>query len=128
MFQIDADLSSLDTGVWEEFKGSKFLIAHISNSNFQRALTRYQQPYRRKIADGTIDPEKNKEILAKALSEAILLDWTDVIDKSGQPVKYTKALAFSAIMRDPEFRDFVSEFAMAMSNFRSSEIDDLGKS
>jgi len=128
MFQIDADLSSLESGVWEEYQGSKFLIAHISNSKFQRALSRYQLPHRRKIADGTLDPEKNKEIVARAMSEGVLLGWENVVDSNKQEVKYTPQLAYSALMRDPEFRDFVSEFAMAMSNFKSTEVDEVGKS
>lgn len=128
MFQIDADLSALDAGVWEEYQGSKFLIAHISNSKFQRALARYQLPHRRKIADGTIDPDKNKEIVARAMSEGVLLGWSNVIDAVKQEVKYTPQLAYAALMRDPEFRDFVSEFAMAMSNFKSTEVEEVGKS
>jgi len=127
MFQIDADLSSLESGVWEEYQDSKFLIAHISNVKFQRALARYQQPHRRKITEGTLDPEKNKEIVARAMSEAVLLDWKNVVDASKQEVKYTPQLAYQALMRDPEFRDFVSEFAMAMSNFKSAEVDEMGK-
>lgn len=127
MFQIDADLSSLESGVWEEYQGSRFLIAHISNSKFQRALAKYQLPHRRKIAEGTLDPEKNKEIVARAMAEGVLLGWDNVIDAKKQQVQYTPALAFQALMRDPEFRDFVSEYAMAMTNFKSAEVDEVGK-
>lgn len=128
MFQIDADLSSLESGVWEEYQGSRFLIAHISNSRFQRALAKYQLPHRRKIAEGTLDPEKNKEIVARAMSEGVLLGWEHVVDAQKQEVKYTPQLAYQVLMRDPEFRDFVSEYAMAMTNFKSAEVDEVGKS
>lgn len=127
MFQIDADLSSLETGVWEEYQGSKFLIAHISNSKFQRALAKYQLPHRRKIAEGTLDPEKNKEIVARAMADGVLLGWERVIDAKKQEVKYTPKLAYEALMRDPEFRDFVSEYAMAMTNFKSTEVEEVGE-
>jgi len=127
MFQIDADLSSLESGVWEEYQGSKFLIAHISNSRFQRALAKYQLPHRRKIAEGTLDPEKNKEIVARAMADGVLLGWENVVDAKKQQVQYTSALAYQALMRDPEFRDFVSEYAMAMTNFKSAEVDEVGK-
>lgn len=128
MFQIDADLSSLESGVWEEYQGSRFLIAHISNSRFQRALAKYQLPHRRKIAEGTLDPEKNKEIVARAMSEGVLLGWEHVVDAQKQEVKYTPQLAYQVLMRDPEFRDFVSEYAMAMTNFKAAEVDEVGKS
>lgn len=127
MFQIDADLSSLESGVWEEYQGSRFLIAHISNSRFQRALAKYQLPHRRKIAEGTLDPEKNKEIVARAMSEGVLLGWEHVVDAQKQEVKYTPQLAYQVLMRDPEFRDFVSEYAMAMTNFKAAEVDEVGK-
>lgn len=127
MFQIDADLSSLESGVWEEYQGSKFLIAHISNSRFQRALAKYQLPHRRKIAEGTLDPEKNKEIVARAMAEGVLLGWDHVIDAQKQEVKYTPQLAYQVLMRDPEFRDFISEYAMAMTNFKAAEVDEMGK-
>lgn len=126
MFNIDADLSKLDAGVWTDFQGSRFLIAHTSSTKFQRALARHQLPFRRKINEGTLDPEKNKEIVAKAMSEAILLDWENVANKEG-PVKYTPALAYAALMRDAEFRDFVSEFAMTMTNFKAAEVEALGE-
>lgn len=127
MFNIDADLSNLETGVWAEYRGSKFLIAHTSSPKFQRALARHQLPFRRKLNEGTLDPEKNKEIVAKAMSEAILLGWEDVQNKDKQTVPHTIAAGYTALMRDPEFRDFVTEFAMAISNYRAAEVEELGE-
>mgnify|MGYP001767367052 CR=1 FL=1 len=127
MFNIDADLSNLEKGVWAEYRGSNFLIAHTSSPKFQRSLARHQLPVRRKLNEGTLDPEKNKEIVARAMSESILLDWKDVVDGDKKAVPYTPELAFKALMRDPEFRDFVTEFAMAISNFRDAEVSEMGE-
>ncbi len=125
-FVYDADLTAIDAGVWLEFSGSKFLIAHMTNLKFQRALARLQQPHRKKIENGTLDPGVNKQIVCKALSEAIVLGWKDVIAKSGQPVEYSPEAAFTALMKNGEFRDFVSDSAMNLTNFREEEVEELG--
>lgn len=127
MFNLDADVSKFDEGIWEEFGGSSFLIAHISNTRFQRALAKYQLPHRRKIQEGTLDPEKNKEIVAKAMSEAILLNWKNVCQGDKKVVDYTPDLGFKALMKDAEFRDFVTEVAMSTAKFKSEEVEELGK-
>lgn len=129
MFKFDADTPAVDSGVWTKFNGSEFLIAHISNMRFQRALARLQQPHRRKIESGTLDPQVNKEILCKAMAEGVLLDWRNVGSQaSDEPVQYTPQAGYTALLRSTEFRDFVSDFAMQLANFREAEIEELGNS
>lgn len=127
MFNIDADLNNVDSGVWANFEGSKFLVAHISNMKFQRAISRLQQPHRRKIESGQLDPKTNRDIVCEALSEAVLLDWQEVINKDKEPIPYTSKTAFVALSKNPEFRDFISEFATNLSNYRSEEVEALGE-
>jgi predicted amino acid racemase len=128
MFKFDADLSTCETGVWVNFEGSSFLVAHISNMRFQRALARLQQPHRKKIEAGSLDPQVHREVICKAMAEAILLDWKDVGSiRGGDVVKYSSANALAALMGNTEFRDFISEFATNLSNYRSEEVEDLGK-
>lgn len=126
MFQFDADNSLADEGVWKEFKGSEFLIAHISNMKFQRALSRGQQPYRKKLENGTLDPKINKEVICKAMAEGVLLDWRKVVDKNKAETPYTVAAGIVALSKDTEFREFISEFSMELMNFRKEELEDVG--
>lgn len=125
-FTYDEETPTLDTGVWKEFEGSKFLIAHISNMKFQRALARLQQPHKRKIEQGTIDPQVNKQIVAKAMAEGLLLDWKDVKNKEGAQTPYSTKAAEVALMKKPEFRDFVSDVSMNLEQFREEEIESVG--
>jgi len=127
MFHFDADLQSIDNGVWAEWSGSKFLVAHISNMKFQKLLARFQQPHRKKLEAGTLDPQVNRDILCKAMAEGILLDWANVTSVSGSTTSFSSQNAFHALQRDPEFRDFVAEFAAQMANFRAEEVEDMGK-
>jgi len=127
MFTVDADLSQLESGVWGEFSGSEFLIAHISNKKFQRCLARLQQPHKKKLEQGTLDPIVNRDILAKAMAEGLVLDWRRVVNSTKQDVPYTKEAVESALKADPEFRDWVSEYALNLANFRKEVIDEMGE-
>lgn len=126
MFQFDADLNSVNTGVWGEFGNARFKIAHISNLKFQRALARLQQPHRRKIEAGSLDPKVNKDILAEAMAEGILLDWDQVVDSKKVATPYSKEAGKVALLKNVEFRDWVSDFAMNLQNFREEEMEELG--
>jgi len=127
MFKFDADTSLTDDGVWVEYQGSKFLVAHMSNMRFQRALARHQQPHRRKIEQGSLDPEVGKTLVCRAMSEGLLLNWQGVgSTKTGEEVPYTPDAGFTALFRNPEFRDFISDFAMNLSNFRKEAVEELG--
>ena len=125
--EFDADLSKIDDGVWKEYDNSTFLVAHISNRKFQRALAREQQPHKRKLQDGTIDPEINKSIVCKAMAEGVLLNWKGVVTRRGEEVPYSKENALSLLQRDPGFRDWVTDVATSMMNFRDEEVKELGE-
>jgi hypothetical protein len=124
---FDEDLSSVDDGVWKEYEDSKFLIAHISNMKFQRALSRLQQPHRRKLQEGTLDPKVNQAIVCEAMAEGVLRNWGGVKTSKGDDVLYSKANALALLTRDPEFRDWVTEVSTHMANFREEEVEALGE-
>jgi len=123
MFNADEENTAVTDGVWREFKGSEFLIAHLSSVPFQRALARHQQPHSKKLAEGKLDPEINRRVVAKAMSEGLLLDWRKV---QGDPV-YTPELGYKALMKQPDFRDFVSSVAADLTNFLKEETEELGE-
>jgi hypothetical protein len=128
MFNIDEGLPLTESGAWGEFEGSQFLIAHLTSIRFQRTLAQLQQPHRRKIDAGTMDPQLSKDIVCKAMAKGLLLDWKDVVDKSGEDVPFSNEAALKALTINPEFREFVSEFAQNLENFRQAELEEVGKS
>ncbi len=127
MFQFDADNSLTSKGVWQEFNGSEFLIAHISNLKFQRALSRAQQPHAKKLQNGSLDPKVNQDMICGAMSEGLLLDWRKVVNKAKEAVEYKPEFGKQALIGDVEFREFVSDFAMNLDNFRKEEIEEVGE-
>lgn len=126
MFQYNADNPLVDEGVWREFAGSEFRISHISNDAFQKALAKYQQPHRKKLENRTLDPATNKQILCKAMADALLLDWRNVVDVNRQETKYTPKAGYEALVKNPAFRDFVTDVATELNNFVEEELEDVG--
>lgn len=124
----DSPNQKLEVGVWAEYKGGQFLIAHAGNDKFQRVLARLQRPHRRKIQRDELDPVEQKRITLAAIAEAILLDWKDVTDADGNEIKYSVKIAVRALTNDPDFRDFVMEFSAEMENFREEELEEEGNS
>jgi hypothetical protein len=129
MFNIDSNtVNAENDGVWVTYKGSKFLIASSGSTKFQRLFTRLQAPYRKDIERKRLDPEIQLEIMCKAMSKAILLDWKDVVDHKGDTVEFSEKTAFTALTNNADFREFVSDFATEIENFLQEEKEDLGKS
>lgn len=124
---IDAEYNLTDEGSWFQFDDAKFKIAHTSNLRFQRALNRLQQPYRRKIDNGTIDPKISRDLMCRAMAEGLVLDWENIIDNSGKPVPYSVEAGVKLLTGNAACRDAISEFALNIENFRKDLTEDLGK-
>jgi hypothetical protein len=126
--KIDNSRKKQENGVWANFNGSQFLVAHSGSLKFQRSLTRQQAPYRRKIEKGSLDPAISKEILCQAMSEGLLLDWKNVGDSAGNDVSFSQEAAFKALMNNDDLREFIQEYAIDLENFRAEEIREEGNS
>lgn len=123
---FDQRYSKIDEGSWGEFEGSKFLIVHSGNIRFQRTLARLQAPHRQKIERGRMDPAELKNILCRAMAEALILDWRNVLDKKGNEAPFSKENVEIALKQNDLFREFVMDFSNDMNNFREDEEADLG--
>ena len=127
MINIDKENVLTSTGVWATYEGSEFLVAHTSHLPFQRAVMRRQQPHRKKIENGTLDPETLRDLMCQSMAEALILDWKKVTDGEGKEVPYSPASGYKALKNNPDLRDFISEFSMNLENFRQLEKEALGK-
>lgn len=116
------------SGVWAKFGDSEFLVAHMGNLKFQRVISRLQAPHRFKIQKGTLDPAVARTILCRAMSEAIILDWRQVINSEGQDVPFSVESCEMALTNNDELRDWVQEFSSDLQNYKSEEDQDDVKS
>jgi hypothetical protein len=127
MINIDDNNPLLTSGAWVEFEGSEFLVTHMSNVSFQRSVMRKQAPYKSKIDKGSLDPEITRDLMSKAMSESLILDWRNVTDNSGAKIEFNPQLCYKALKNNEALRDFISSFAMDLDNFKGEAIDQLGK-
>lgn len=144
MIDIDHNPVETDEGVWTEFNGTRLKIAHVSNMAFQRKLARLQQPHAKKIEKGNLSPDVQKTILCKAMAGTILkdaefvkfvrdADGNKVVDETTKKAKtervaFTDELAEKVLFNQVDVREFVSEFAAELDNYRTEEAAELGKS
>lgn len=128
MFNIEENtVDREDAGVWADFKGSKFLIASSGSTKFQREFSRLQVPHRKRLDRGNLDPKIQLDIMARAMSSSLLLDWRDVVDSSGSDVSYNADMAYRALKGNSELREFIQEFATDLQNYVDEVKEDLGK-
>lgn len=126
MINVDSEFNKAKDGVWADFEGSRFLIAHMSSLRFQRKLANLRQPHLSKINRNTIDPKLSQEITCKAMAGTILLGWDQVINGSGEPVEFDDELAAKVLIKQPDLREFISDFATNLEHFRDEALNDAG--
>lgn len=124
---IDNDNTLLTSGVWATYGDSKFLVTHMSNVAFQRAVMRRQAPHRRKIEAGTLDPQISRDLMVQAMADELVKDWGGVVDGAGNEVPFGRDVFIKALKNNPDLQDFISEFAMNLDNFRNEEKEELKK-
>jgi len=127
MFIIDSKENEVQKSAWAKYRGGEFQIAPTSSIAFQRAFSRLQAPHRKKIEKGTLDPQVSQEISCQALAETILLDWRGVGDSKGAEIPYTVEGGFNLMVKMPDLREFIQEFALDIENFRAEETKAMGK-
>lgn len=51
-----------------------------ANVRFAKIIEKATKPYRRQIEAGTMDPKLDKEIMARAFAQAVVLSWETLVD------------------------------------------------
>ena len=127
MFDINKSTAEQETeGVWADFNGGRFKIAHTNNMVFQREMTRLQAPYRKRIDKGTLDPKIQLEVMCKAMAKGLVLDWKNV-GAEGEEIPYDQDTAYAVLLNNSELREFIQDFALDLENYREEEVEETGK-
>jgi len=113
-------------GVWASFAGGEFKIAHTNNIAFQRVFAKLQQPFRKKIERGTLDPKIQLDIMCQALGKTVLVDWKNVGEGDNE-VEYSPEASHKALMASSDLREYVQEFATNLENYRDEDIEEQVK-
>ncbi len=116
-------------GVWTKLAAgeAEYLIARKYNKKYNQLFNQMTKPYQSLLARGGAIPQgKDTQIMARAMSETILLNWRGV-KRGGAEVAYTKDLAYEALkIRD--FRLVVDAFSDNMDNYRAEAVEAAKKS
>jgi hypothetical protein len=128
--KLRTDLNKETDGVWFEFgDGARVKVAMAGNPNFSRIIRALSKPYTRQINNGTLDDDIAYRISGKAMAEAILLDWEDIII-DGDVVTYSKQVVTDILCNrqyDAEFRKPIQALSEDVSAYRQVVIEDAEK-
>src|SRR6185436_7183230 len=116
--------SAEEEGIWVDVdgNGTKVKVARINNARYKKYFQKITKPYKRQIRNGTLAEELAEKLLVDALANTILLDWKG-FTKEGADFPYSVDNARSFLQESADFRDFVSDAANEMENFRGEELE-----
>lgn len=110
------DKSKELNGVWFDFEGSRFLVARWENHNMRERFETLKAPYKRKFERGE-SAEKLQELMIKAASECVLLDWEGVQNLEGESVTYEPKHGEVALTESRRLRDAITAFSLEEENY-----------
>ena len=98
-----------------------------ANAKFSKAMEAKTRPYRRQIAEDTLDITIANKLLIEAFAETVILGWEGVATRSGKVVKFSVEAAVKLFTDLPDLFTELREAAAKQSNFRAVEVqDDVG--
>jgi len=119
-FKLDKDAKH--QGVWVSFGGgAEFKLANFDNPSFTDAFRKATKPYNdlgKKIPD-----EDQIEIMARTMSQFIVLDWKGVFD-GDKELKYSHDNAYRLLKELEWIRNRIISEAQDLENFRVKARDE----
>lgn len=102
-------------GIWFVYQeGIEFLIARLGNREYTKYLRAIGKPHSAQIRHDVLDDEVLEGLSREAIAHTVLLDWKNVEDDNGQPLKYTPAIG-EKVLNDDEF-DHIYKFIVTCAS------------
>lgn len=95
-FETDKNLERdgivLDYGFNSKQQPVQIRIARAggANARFAKVLEQKMKPYKRAIANDTMDNKVAEKLLVEAYADAVILGWEGVEDRDGNPLEFTR--------------------------------------
>lgn len=128
--EIRTDLEKVEKGVWVDFLADiKLCIASVNNPNYKQHRSRLLKPHLRRIRGNQMSQDEILDVVKPAIAKHILVDWKNLEDESGKPIKYSSDKALDLFM-DKELSslfDFVIETMGDSELFRLECLDEAEK-
>ena len=114
-------------GVWLDYReDTKLKVARAGNAKFQSVYEAKSKPHLRKRRAGTLDAATERRILAEAVAEGILLDWSG-FERDGKPLKCSVKEATKYLISSVDFLNEVVEMAAVEENFHADTTEESVK-
>lgn len=90
--QLEKDGVVLEYGFNSKKQPIQIRIARAggSNTRFAKIIEQKLRPYKRAIANDTMDNKVAEKLLIEAYAEAVVLEWSGVEDREGNALEFTK--------------------------------------
>ncbi len=118
VFETDEGLEA--SGVWFDYAFGRFKLSYVGGANqaFQREYAERMKPYAEAEARGMMDAQVRRQIQIDCYVEYVLKDWTDVIDREGEELPYTKKDATQLFTELPHLFEMIRTAATNFANYR----------
>jgi hypothetical protein len=127
-YETDPDLEKGGVTFSLGSKGTfKLARAGGANQRYKETVRKLTQPYRRQIANGTIDPEQADALLAKAFARSVIVGWEGVTGRDGEPMDFTVANAEKLLTDLPDLFADLRSLAEDMNAYRKEDVEAEGK-
>ena len=90
-----------------------------SNQKFAKVLEQKLRPYKRMIANDTMDTKLAEKLLVESFSEAVVLSWEGVQDREGNDLPFTKDNAIKLFTDLPDLFSDVQQQSQKAALFRA---------
>lgn len=89
---LERDGIVLDYGFNSKDQPIQIRIARAggSNTKFAKVLEQKMKPYKRAIANDTMDNKVAEKLLVEAYADAVIIGWTGVEDREGNALDFTR--------------------------------------
>ena len=132
------DLCETDTEAEENGRWFKDLFDDGNNINvkLRRMSSKASIAVRRRLEkqfkshqkrDGTFPDDVGTKMIVLQLAHAIIVDWENIIDRTGEDIPFSPEHAITLLTRLPTFRDTLIAFSLEMDNFRVEDVEDAVK-
>lgn len=116
------DKSKEQEGVWIEMgEGGAIKVARMGNPSYSKKFQKLTKPYKQAIRRETLSDEIAERILVDSMAEHILLDWKGIEDENGNEIPYSLETAKKLLSDLKDFRNYISEMATSIENFKEEE-------
>lgn len=123
------DLGLEEEGVWVDIgEGAQLKVARVGNPRYRSRVRELSKPYKRQIRADILPEDMSDEIVLRAFSETILLDWKGIEDDNGEPIPYSHENAYELLKGLRDFRTLVADVAQEQETFRRVEAEEEGNS